>query len=52
MKKIKRLLILIALLVAFGMLHCYTEQKFSDAPTEGMTERIEGWLEQFNVDEP
>ncbi|MDO4286312.1 MAG: hypothetical protein Q4C40_01145 [Eubacteriales bacterium] len=41
---------MIALLVAFGMLHCYTEKKFSDMPTKGMTEQIEEWVDQLNAD--
>ena len=50
MKKIKKLIILIVLLFLFGMLHCYTEKKFSDTPSKGMTKQIEEWANQFGLD--
>lgn len=49
MKKIKKLIILIVLLLLFGMLHCYTERKFSDTPSKGMTEQIEEWANQLSL---
>lgn len=46
----KKLIILIIVLLAFAMLHCYTEDKFSTPQPKGMTEQIEEWVNQFFSD--
>lgn len=44
MKKIKKLIILIIFVLLFGMLHCYTEWKFSNDPPKGVIEQLEEWV--------
>ncbi|MGN6710807.1 hypothetical protein [Anaerocolumna jejuensis] len=44
MKKIKRLIILIIFVLLFGMLHRYTEWKFSNDPPKGVIEQLEDWV--------
>lgn len=44
MKKIKKLIILIIFVLLFGMLHRYTEWKFSNAPPKGVTEQLVEWI--------
>lgn len=46
----KKLIVLIIVLLLFAALHCYTEDKFSDAPAKGMTEQIEEWANQLGLD--
>ena len=50
MKKLKKLIVLIIVLLAFAVLHCYTEDQFSTPPAKGMTEQIEEWVNQFFSD--
>lgn len=50
MKKVKKLIVLIVVLILFGMLHCYTEKKFSDTQPKGVTEQIEEWVSQLGLD--
>lgn len=46
----KKRIVLIIVLLLFVALHCYTEDKFSDAPVRGMTEQIEEWANQLGID--
>jgi len=50
MKIVKRLLLLIALLLLFGMLHRFTEWKFENDPPIGMTERLEQWRNKLGLE--
>lgn len=50
MKKIKKRIILIILLLFFGILHCYTERKFSNTPLKGVTKQLKEWSTQFGLD--
>lgn len=50
MKKVKKLIVLIVVLILFGILHCYTEKKFSDTQPKGVTEQIEEWVSQLGLD--
>ena len=50
MKKMKKLVILLVILLLFGLLHHYTEKKFSNPSLKGMTEQIEGWADWFGLD--
>ncbi|WP_312281061.1 hypothetical protein [Oscillibacter sp.] len=47
MKKTKKLIVLIILVVLFGMLHRYTEEKFKNDPPKGVTEQLVEWVGQF-----
>lgn len=46
----KKLIVLIIVLLLFAALHCYTKDKFRDAPVRGMTEQIEEWANQLGLD--
>ncbi len=47
MKKTKKLIILIIFVLLFGMLHYYTEWRFSNAPPKGVVEQLEEWVGKF-----